>query len=85
MRNVPTGSPRFTEGMRLLGLHGGLLTAGVLVQYLLAITLSGGVFAASYGFVLVYAYVVATTIAYGGLAVRAREKPLATRMRYLAV
>jgi L-asparagine transporter-like permease len=85
MRNVPTESHRFAEGMRLLGLHAGLLAVGVLVQYLLATLFSQGVFAASYGFVLVYAYVVATTIGYGALAVRARNKPLGVRFRYLAL
>jgi L-asparagine transporter-like permease len=85
MRNVPTDTHRYAEGMRLLGLHAGLLVVGVLIQYFLATQFSQGVFAASYGFVLVYAYVVATTIGYGALAVRARNKPLGVRFRYLVM
>lgn len=67
----------------MLGLHAGLLVAGVLIQYVLATIVADGVFSASYGFVLVYAYAVATTIGYAAVAVRARNKPMAVRARYL--
>jgi hypothetical protein len=73
------------EGMTLLGVHVALLVAGVLIQVLLATWVARGVFAASYGFVLVYAYVVATTIGYAAVAVRARQKSMAVRLRYLGV
>jgi NADH:ubiquinone oxidoreductase subunit 6 (subunit J) len=71
--------------MILLGVHGALLVVGVLIQIALATWLAEGVFAASYGFVLVYAYAVATTIGYAAVAVRARQKPMSVRFRYLVV
>lgn len=85
MRNVPDQSASFNEGMVLLGVHAGLLAVGVVIQYVLATIVADGVFAASYGFVLVYAYAVATTIGYAAVAVRARNKSMAVRMRYLVV
>jgi 4-hydroxybenzoate polyprenyltransferase len=85
MRNLPDQSRRFNEGMMLLGAHAALLVVGVLIQVALAMWVAAGVFAASFGFVLVYAYVVATTIGYAAVAVRARQKPMAVRYRYLVV
>jgi L-asparagine transporter-like permease len=85
MRNLPERSRRKNEGLLLLGVHGALLVVGVLIQVLLATTLAGGFFAASYGFVTVYAYIVATTIGYAAVATRARNKPLSIRYRYLVV
>jgi L-asparagine transporter-like permease len=74
---------RLNEGLTLLAAHLALLAAGVVIQVLLATNVSGGIFATAYGFVLVYALVVATTIGYAAVAVRARHKPMATRYKYL--
>ncbi len=69
----------------LLGVHAALLVVGVLIQVALAMWVAGGFFAASFGFVLVYAYVVATTIGYAVVAIRARQKTMAIRYRYLII